>query len=310
MAAVGEAALGALLVVDRREDVGVRPQVADLQEDAVRTADAHQEVVDQRGPSCPLLRTHPRRVYGRTPRGVAELRLPSPLLPISAVPARPQALLVLVLLIALVVPSAAFAPERRRRAVLRPVRRRGPAAGAAAGVRQPETPAQPLEQPAETAPTDGSGEEAAVPAQSSDPSLPVTGLPALDAARARRGHAGHRPPRAAPSLSRRSARPGVAAIAVSYSGVLGGAERVLLEVASGLEEPPLIACPPGPLADAARERGIGVLELRERSLELRRSPARARRRAGPARGSDRRAARGSSARCARTRSWRGACAPA
>ncbi len=65
----------------------------------------------------------------------------------------------------------------------------------------------------------------------------------------------------------------MAAIAVSYSGVLGGAERVLLEVASGLEEPPLIACPPGPLADAARERGIGVLELRERSLELRRSPA-------------------------------------
>jgi len=65
----------------------------------------------------------------------------------------------------------------------------------------------------------------------------------------------------------------VAAIAVSYSGVLGGAERVLLEVASGLEEPPPIACPPGPLADAARERGIGVLELRERSLELRRSPA-------------------------------------
>ena len=65
----------------------------------------------------------------------------------------------------------------------------------------------------------------------------------------------------------------MAAIAVSYSGVLGGAERVLLEVASGLEEPPLIACPAGPLADAARERGIGVLELRERSLELRRSPA-------------------------------------
>jgi N-acetylglucosaminyl-diphospho-decaprenol L-rhamnosyltransferase len=65
----------------------------------------------------------------------------------------------------------------------------------------------------------------------------------------------------------------VAAIAVSYSGLLGGAERVLLEVASGLEEPPLIACPPGALADAARSRGIGVFELRERSLELRRSPA-------------------------------------
>ena len=36
-------------------------------------------------------------------------RRPSPLLPISAVRARPQALLILVLLIALVVPSAAFA---------------------------------------------------------------------------------------------------------------------------------------------------------------------------------------------------------
>jgi N-acetylglucosaminyl-diphospho-decaprenol L-rhamnosyltransferase len=65
----------------------------------------------------------------------------------------------------------------------------------------------------------------------------------------------------------------VAAIAVSYSGLLGGAERVLVEAAAGLEEPLLIACPAGPLADAARDRGIGVLELRERSLELRRNPA-------------------------------------
>ena len=65
----------------------------------------------------------------------------------------------------------------------------------------------------------------------------------------------------------------MAAIAVSYSGLLGGAERVLVEAAAGLEEPPLIACPAGPLAEAARRRGLGVLELRERSLELRRSPA-------------------------------------
>jgi N-acetylglucosaminyl-diphospho-decaprenol L-rhamnosyltransferase len=65
----------------------------------------------------------------------------------------------------------------------------------------------------------------------------------------------------------------VAAIAVSYSGLLGGAERVLVEAASGLDEQPLIACPPGPLAEAARERGLGVLELRERSFELRRNPA-------------------------------------
>ena len=60
-------------------------------------------------------------------------------------------------------------------------------------------------------------------------------------------------------------------IAVSYSGLLGGAERVLLDMAGGLPEPPLIACPPGPLAEAARSRGLGVFELRERSLDLRSS---------------------------------------
>jgi N-acetylglucosaminyl-diphospho-decaprenol L-rhamnosyltransferase len=60
-------------------------------------------------------------------------------------------------------------------------------------------------------------------------------------------------------------------LAVSYSGLLGGAERLLLDVAQGLPEPPLVACPPGRLADAARARGLGVFELRERSLELRRS---------------------------------------
>jgi GT2 family glycosyltransferase/glycosyltransferase involved in cell wall biosynthesis len=60
-------------------------------------------------------------------------------------------------------------------------------------------------------------------------------------------------------------------IAVSYSGVLGGAERLLLDVASGLPEPPELAVPEGPLAEAARARGLGVFELRERSLVLRAS---------------------------------------
>jgi N-acetylglucosaminyl-diphospho-decaprenol L-rhamnosyltransferase len=60
-------------------------------------------------------------------------------------------------------------------------------------------------------------------------------------------------------------------LAVSYSGLLGGAERLLLEVATGLADPPLLACPPGALSRAARERGLGVFELRERSLELRHS---------------------------------------
>jgi N-acetylglucosaminyl-diphospho-decaprenol L-rhamnosyltransferase len=65
----------------------------------------------------------------------------------------------------------------------------------------------------------------------------------------------------------------VSALAVSYAGVLGGAERLLLEVASGLAQPAIVACPPGPLAEEARARGLGVFELRERSLELRGSPA-------------------------------------
>jgi N-acetylglucosaminyl-diphospho-decaprenol L-rhamnosyltransferase len=60
-------------------------------------------------------------------------------------------------------------------------------------------------------------------------------------------------------------------LAVSYSGLLGGAERLLVEVAAGLADPPLLACPPGALSRAARARGLGVFELRGRSLELRHS---------------------------------------
>jgi glycosyltransferase involved in cell wall biosynthesis/GT2 family glycosyltransferase len=59
---------------------------------------------------------------------------------------------------------------------------------------------------------------------------------------------------------------------VSYSGVLGGAERHLLDVASTLEGERLVACPEGPLARAARAAGLRVLPLRERSLRLRGSP--------------------------------------
>ena len=101
----------------------------------------------------------------------------SPLLPISAVRARPQALLILVLLIALVVPSAALAQSAGDEQYSDPFgedqqQEQQPAS------QQPDTPAEPLEQ-AEPVPSDGSGEQAAAPAQSSDPSLPVTGLPAL-----------------------------------------------------------------------------------------------------------------------------------
>lgn len=60
---------------------------------------------------------------------------------------------------------------------------------------------------------------------------------------------------------------------ISFSGELGGAERLLLEHAAGLAEPPGLACPPGPLADAARADGLTVEELRPRGLDLRASTA-------------------------------------
>jgi N-acetylglucosaminyl-diphospho-decaprenol L-rhamnosyltransferase len=56
---------------------------------------------------------------------------------------------------------------------------------------------------------------------------------------------------------------------ISYSGALGGAERVLVELADALGPESWLACPPGALADAARARGVRVIPLRDRSLELR-----------------------------------------
>jgi N-acetylglucosaminyl-diphospho-decaprenol L-rhamnosyltransferase len=61
------------------------------------------------------------------------------------------------------------------------------------------------------------------------------------------------------------------ALFVSYAGVLGGAERLLLDMAAGLAETPTLACPEGPLAERARDRGIHVLAIPERPLELRAS---------------------------------------
>jgi GT2 family glycosyltransferase/glycosyltransferase involved in cell wall biosynthesis len=55
----------------------------------------------------------------------------------------------------------------------------------------------------------------------------------------------------------------------SYSGLLGGAERLLLDAAGALDEPPTLACPEGPLAGRAREVGLHVLTLRKRPLEMR-----------------------------------------
>jgi N-acetylglucosaminyl-diphospho-decaprenol L-rhamnosyltransferase len=56
---------------------------------------------------------------------------------------------------------------------------------------------------------------------------------------------------------------------VSYSGVLGGAERLLVDYAAALAGERWVACPPGPLANAAGAAGLRVLPLAARSLHLR-----------------------------------------
>ncbi len=54
----------------------------------------------------------------------------------------------------------------------------------------------------------------------------------------------------------------------SYSGVLGGAERVLLDCAARLARPVLVACPAGPLAVAVREAGLEHAPLATGTLRL------------------------------------------
>ena len=56
---------------------------------------------------------------------------------------------------------------------------------------------------------------------------------------------------------------------LSYSGVLGGSERVLIDCATRLGRPALVACPEGPLAAAARTSGLRVAPIRNRSLRMR-----------------------------------------
>ena len=55
----------------------------------------------------------------------------------------------------------------------------------------------------------------------------------------------------------------------SYSGALGGAERLLIDWATGLDDEVVLACPEGQLAVAARAAGLRVFTLRARRLELR-----------------------------------------
>jgi len=58
------------------------------------------------------------------------------------------------------------------------------------------------------------------------------------------------------------------ALFVSYSSLFGGAERVLLDCATGLESA-VVACPDGPLARNARDAGLIVVPLSRQRLELR-----------------------------------------
>jgi hypothetical protein len=108
---------------------------------------------------------------------------PSALLPIFAVRARLQALLTAALLAALVVPATALGQsagdeqysdpfgqdqQQEQQPQQEQPQQEQPA-------QQPEAPPEPIA----PAPTDASGVETPAPAQSSDPSLPVTGLRAL-----------------------------------------------------------------------------------------------------------------------------------
>jgi GT2 family glycosyltransferase/glycosyltransferase involved in cell wall biosynthesis len=56
---------------------------------------------------------------------------------------------------------------------------------------------------------------------------------------------------------------------VTHSSERGGAGRFLVDVVAGLPGPAVVACPPGPVADACRARGVPVVLLRERPLNVR-----------------------------------------
>jgi glycosyltransferase involved in cell wall biosynthesis len=55
---------------------------------------------------------------------------------------------------------------------------------------------------------------------------------------------------------------------VSYSGVLGGAERVLLDAVTRIERPLAVACPDGPLAARLRAHGVAHVAVAERPLPV------------------------------------------
>src|SRR5690349_6759232 len=55
----------------------------------------------------------------------------------------------------------------------------------------------------------------------------------------------------------------------SYSGLLGGAERVLLDCATRLARPVVVACPDGPLAQALHHARLQHAPLHARPLKTR-----------------------------------------
>src|SRR4051794_41375528 len=63
----------------------------------------------------------------------------------------------------------------------------------------------------------------------------------------------------------------VAVVIASYSGVFGGAERVLFDCATRMEREVVVMCPDGPLAQALRTAGITHRAIPERTL--RKGPA-------------------------------------
>ena len=64
-------------------------------------------------------------------------------------------------------------------------------------------------------------------------------------------------------------RSGGLTLFVSYSGLMGGSERILIDMAPRLSGGVAVACPEGPLAERLREVGVHVFPLRRRRLQLR-----------------------------------------
>jgi N-acetylglucosaminyl-diphospho-decaprenol L-rhamnosyltransferase len=62
----------------------------------------------------------------------------------------------------------------------------------------------------------------------------------------------------------------VPTLAVTYSGMLGGAERTLVDFTGALPDRVVLACPEGPLAAHARDHGLTVFPISARRPELRR----------------------------------------